>query len=228
MSYGWNESGCLLFYCATHQLVVVSFSNTCFSVKFKMSTRKSISFSDKIRNLNEINKGVKKKDVAQLFKISASTLSTILKNRQTIDENESNFGPKQKRMRLCQYDDLDKAMLKWIRGIRDRNCPVSGTLLQEKAMEFAKILGYSDFKASAGWMDKFKKRHGLTLKTICGESADVPEEVCDSWMEKIPEILQEFSPQNIFNADETGLFFKCLPTKTLAFKGDKCLGGKKK
>ncbi|GBO16548.1 Tigger transposable element-derived protein 4 [Araneus ventricosus] len=99
--------------------------------------------------------------------------------------------------------------------------------MQDKAVEFAKTLGYPDFKASAVWLDKFKKRHGLTQKSICGESADVPEEVCDCWMQKIPETLQEFSPQNIFNADKTGLFFKCLPTKTLAFKGDKCFGGKK-
>ncbi|GBM19435.1 Tigger transposable element-derived protein 4 [Araneus ventricosus] len=118
-------------------------------------------------------------------------------------------------------------MLKWIRRIRDRNYPISGTLMQEKAVEFSKTLGYPDFKASDGWLDKFKKRHSPTQKSICGESADVPEEVCDCWMQKIPEVLQEFSQQNIFNADVTGLFLKCLPTKTLAFKGDKCFGGKK-
>ncbi|GBN20459.1 Tigger transposable element-derived protein 4 [Araneus ventricosus] len=118
-------------------------------------------------------------------------------------------------------------MLKWICGIQDHNCPILGTLTQEKAVKFAKTLGYPDFKASAGWLDKFKKRHGLTQKSICGESTDVPEEVCDCWMQKIPEILQEFSPQNIFKTDETGLFFKCLPTKTLAFKGDKCLEERK-
>ncbi|GBO34522.1 hypothetical protein AVEN_23818-1 [Araneus ventricosus] len=51
-------------------------------------------------------------------------------------------------------------MLKWIRGIRDRNCPISVTLMQEKAVEFSKTLGYPDFKASAGWSDKFKKTDG--------------------------------------------------------------------
>ncbi|GJQ82963.1 TIGD4 [Trypoxylus dichotomus] len=30
----------------------------------------------------------------------------------------------------------------------------------------------------------------------------------------------------IANADETGLFFKCLPKKTLAIRDDKCYGGK--
>lgn len=30
----------------------------------------------------------------------------------------------------------------------------------------------------------------------------------------------------MFNVDETGLFYKCLPGKTLSFKGDRCHGGK--
>lgn len=58
--------------------------NTGVSLKSKISKRKSISYSDKVRNLIEIHKGVKKKDVAQLFKILASTLSVILK----IDKEE--------------------------------------------------------------------------------------------------------------------------------------------
>ena len=32
---------------------------------------------------------------------------------------------------------------------------------------------------------------------------------------------------HVFNADETGLFWKCLPDKTLSLKGEKCSGGKK-
>lgn len=32
--------------------------------------------------------------------------------------------------------------------------------------------------------------------------------------------------ENIFKANETGMFFKCLPNQTLVFKGHKCLDGK--
>lgn len=41
----------------------------------------------------------------------------------------------------------------------------------------------------------------------------------------VVKILDIYKPNDIFKADETG-FFKCLPDKTLAFKGDKCFGGK--
>ncbi|GBL87492.1 hypothetical protein AVEN_118415-1 [Araneus ventricosus] len=32
--------------------------------------------------------------------------------------------------------------------------------------------------------------------------------------------------KHFFNADETGLFYKLTPNKTLNFKGEKCVGGK--
>lgn len=35
-----------------------------------------------------------------------------------------------------------------------------------------------------------------------------------------------YEPQNIFNADETGLFYRVLPDKTFAYKGESYSGGK--
>ena len=43
----------------------------------------------------------------------------------------------------------------------------------------------------------------------------------------LKELLQLYKPDDIFNADETGIFFICLPDKTLDFKGAICTGGKK-
>lgn len=39
-------------------------------------------------------------------------------------------------------------------------------------------------------------------------------------------LLKDYSPRNIFNADETGIFFRALPNKTLTLKHEKCTGGK--
>lgn len=38
--------------------------------------------------------------------------------------------------------------------------------------------------------------------------------------------MVDYDARNIFNADETGLFYNCLLNRTLTFKNDKCHGGK--
>lgn len=77
-------------------------------------------------------------------------------------------------------------------------------------------------------LDKFKKHHEIVEKVISGESGCVSEADCSQWKATISKSIVEetISPDNIFNMDETGLFFKCLPNKTLTFKNDKCFGGK--
>jgi hypothetical protein len=38
--------------------------------------------------------------------------------------------------------------------------------------------------------------------------------------------LEGYEPRDVYNADETGLFFNALPDRTLAYKGETCHGGK--
>ena len=40
-------------------------------------------------------------------------------------------------------------------------------------------------------------------------------------------LLERYNPNDIFNADETGLYWRLLPDKTHAVKGETCTGGKK-
>lgn len=39
-------------------------------------------------------------------------------------------------------------------------------------------------------------------------------------------MISPYEPKNIYNADETGLFFHALPTKSLTVKREKFAGGK--
>lgn len=192
-----------------------------------MSKRKSLSVAEKVALLKDVDSGVRKKDVALKFGIPPSTVSTIIKNRESVLKTHENVGADRKRSKTCKYDDVDEAVLKWVTMLRDKNMPVSGPLIKEKAVEYAKVLGHEEFQASSGWLDKFKKRHCIKEKVISGESGSVSEADCNQWKTTtLRLILEEYEPDNVFNMDETGLFFRCLPNKTLTFKDDKCFGGK--
>lgn len=95
-------------------------------------------------------------------------------------------------------------------------------------MELAKLLGIDEFKASDGWLAGFKKRHSIGLRRIQGEAAAVDVSFLNEWRRgPLNELLACFSPADTYNADETGLFWRAMPEKTLAFSGEQCSGGKK-
>jgi hypothetical protein len=193
--------------------------------------RKAISLDTKIGIINEIDDGkLSKTLIADKYGLKKSTLSTIIKNRDSIKSAyESDcLSPARKKMRFGRHEEVDDALLKWFREARSSNIPLSGETLMLKANELAKMLGYDDFTASSGFIERFKKRHGIISKSVCGESAAVDLSITEKFMtETLPQLLKDYEPKDIFNADETGLFYKLLLDKTLQFKGEKCHGGKR-
>ena len=97
----------------------------------------------------------------------------------------------------------------------------------EKGAEIAQLMGLSDFKASNGWLDRWKTRHNIKSRVISGESGEVRAETVESWFERLPLILEGYEAQDIWNTDETGCFWKALPDKGLAERKKQCKGGKK-
>eukprot|EP00795_Rhopilema_esculentum_P004067 gene4067-biopygen11876 len=100
-------------------------------------------------------------------------------------------------------------------------------MIQEFASQVAEKLGYIDFKASSGWLTRFKERHNLSQHKVCGESADVAVDTVKSWKERLGSIISGYEMQDIWNLDETGLIYRALPDKCLFAKSKKCKGGKK-
>ena len=90
-----------------------------------------------------------------------------------------------------------------------KTCQYTGPMLQEKAMQVEKALDVpqDEFKASNGWLDRFKTRNEIKAKVISGEAGDVSEDTVESWKERLLDILQDWAPQNIWNMNETGQFF---------------------
>ena len=70
-------------------------------------------------------------------------------------------------------------------------------------------------------------RNGITFKEVFRESEKFTKEMTALWEETtLPTILARYQLNNIFNADEFGLFYEVLPSKSLHFWGKCCSGGK--
>ena len=122
---------------------------------------------------------------------------------------------------------LDEAPFTWFKNVRSNNIPVNGIIIKEKALSLAKSLELTDFRASDGWLDKWKQRHNVTFKAVSGEGNAVTSEVTASWSETyLPTILSKYELKDIYSADEFGLFYQALPDKSLHYKGERCHGGK--
>jgi Tc5 transposase DNA-binding domain/DDE superfamily endonuclease len=96
-----------------------------------------------------------------------------------------------------------------------------------KAQAFATYLNDTTFSPNNGWIDRFKKRHNIVYNNQSGEADFVDEELVKNWHLKLPTLIENYEAKDIFNADETGLFFNMQPDRTMTFKGERCSDGKK-
>ena len=164
--------------------------------------------------------GKKKKDIAAECDIPPSTLSTILKNRDNLLAKHALGSNKKKRYREPTRLEVDAALFQWFTAARLQSIPISGEILKAKAEELSKALAPSttveSWTCSSGWLSRWKVRHNIKFRSICGKNAAVDQEVCDDWKQrKLLPVLRRYDPSDIFNADETGLYWRLLPTKRM-------------
>ena len=132
-----------------------------------------------------------------------------MKNKEkTLEAYESSsFAPQRKRLQTAAHSDVEDALLIWFKQAQSLNVPISGSFLQMKARELAHSLWHTAFACSTGWFERFKARHGIVFRKMSGESASVTSDMTADWLlTRLPYLLDEFRPDDIFSADETGLF----------------------
>ena len=72
------------------------------------------------------------------------------------------------------------------------------------------------FKASWGWFENFKKRTGIHSVVRHGEAASADVKAAEDYIKTFAELIEAegYIPQQVFNCDETGLFWKKIPRRT--------------
>jgi hypothetical protein len=94
-------------------------------------------------------------------------------------------------LRESKYEEVDDAVLKWFTIARESKISLSGHLIKAQALEFAEKLGYRGFKASEGWLTRFKERHNIVYRAVSGESASVNQTIVNDWVQnQLPELIK--------------------------------------
>lgn len=209
----------------------------------KRKESKELTLGEKLEVIKDYEKLNSLRVVAEKWDISHKTVQRIYNQRDSLkkafEENHS--------LATCRINNrldengaqIDQLVWNWFTVARSKQIPISGDLIRQQALFFAKKLEpdgtspneaapneTSSFKASPGWLEKWKLRHNVSSRVISGESAAVDEDIVDDFCLRLPDLVEGFAPENIFNADETGLFYRALPVRSLVSKNDACKGGK--
>ena len=124
--------------------------------------RKSFSVEDKIRIIRMIESGRSMADVSREVGLSSSTVSTIWKVRDCVKSAyEKNMLGSRRLQKPSVRDDVEHALFRWYAMKRAANKDVSMSVLQQKAEEFAKLLGGNCFFVTYRWLERFKARYNI-------------------------------------------------------------------
>lgn len=212
------------------RLVVIE----CFPVEFgkqiaRMTKRRSQfkTLLEKCNAIKDIEMGLSNKHVAVKYGVAKSTVSTWIKSKEKYLKALNRATSVRKSLRESDFEKLDELVYQWFSSSRSQNIPLNGNLIKEKALTYAKELGYTNFQASSGWLDRWKRRNGVSFKHVRKEGIVVSTDMENGRIETtVPHLLSSYSLENIYNADEFGLFFGCLPDKSFQQKSEKCHEGK--
>lgn len=85
------------------------------------------------------------------------------------------------------------------------------------------------FQSGPGWLRNFKRRFKINSVNLHGEAAQVPLADVAAFQAQLQHIIQleGYCPEQLFNVDETGLWFKKKPRRTLAAASNRKLAGDK-
>jgi hypothetical protein len=125
---------------------------------------------------------------------------------------------KSKKLRAARYPQLEEVLFIWFQQACASNAELSEFHLLGKAQalvsRIAEVLDGT--KLTASWLQRFKKRHGISSYVRHGQSADVDLAGVERAVSELPAIINEYEPKDVFNFNETGLYYRTWPTRTLA------------
>jgi hypothetical protein len=139
-------------------------------------------------------------------------------------------------IRAPVMEKLERMLALWFEHQHQRAIPLSTMIIQAKAKSLFDNLNAIEpdpkvpsFAGSAEWFELFKGHYGFHSLKLTGEAA-AADLVAAEKFPALPQVTIEehgYLLQQMFNLDETGLFWKCMLSRTFVSVQEKVASGYK-
>ena len=113
------------------------------AVKRKLNNTKLIQ---KCQIIRQIKKRMTNKEALEKFCVPKNTISLWMKNKDKLFEGLEQSSSDAKKMRDCNYEQVGKALFKWLSLQRSQNVPIDGPILKETALQLQKVFIFRPLK----------------------------------------------------------------------------------
>lgn len=192
-----------------------------------MSRGRGIKFRLKATIIAELNNGLTNSDLARKHRVSRHVVARLkdpVQQERIQTAMSSQTGQARRcRIQAGRFLSLENELIDWFMQKRTKGCALGTSLIKAKALKIRDYIIAQDpnmntdlknFKASNGWFENFKRRTDLRNKSIAGSEDTISEQVLVEGRQHLRESLSAYSPNNIFNVDESGLCFQQMPTRS--------------
>lgn len=170
---------------------------------------------DKLKIIEAVNAGKTISSIAKHYNISRTAVGDLKRRKRSIKDvsNLNEIALKRRKViKRVHNEELERAVIMWYNEKREMGLPLSGPMICEKALFLNdRLNGSEKFKATTGWLDAFKRRYGIKIsqEEVIFSSGDAAVEVCLEFQQFIKD--ENYDLSLVFNADESGIFWKSLP-----------------
>ncbi|GIY76762.1 tigger transposable element-derived protein 1 [Caerostris darwini] len=202
--------------------------------KKSSAKKKMMSIELKREIIEKHEQGVRVVDLSSQYGRSTSMICSVLKRKESIKSVTPAKGLTIiSKLRTTLHENMEKLLMVWVTEKQLQGDTLTQTIICEKARAiYGDLLKQTpqtsideaseeSFKASQGWFENFKKS-GIHSVVRHGEAA---EDCIKTFSDLIK--AQGYISQQVFNCDETGLFWKKMPNRTYITAEEKMMPGHK-
>ncbi|XP_007938753.1 jerky protein homolog [Orycteropus afer afer] len=178
-----------------------------------------LTLKEKIDICARLERGENRKALMREYNVGMSTLYDIRAHKaqllRFVASADCNQALQRRRtLHTPKLEHLDRVLYQWFLVKRAEGVPVSGPMLIEKARDlYGQMQLTEPCVFSGGWLWRFKARHGIKRLDTASEKQAADRQAAEQFCGFFRSLVAEhgLSPEQLYNADETGLFWRCLP-----------------